>query len=66
MRVINAAFAPPLMDREALALWTRRSIHTIRARCPVHSYDEKGRAMYAVGPCEELLAGIPQSGRHAA
>ena len=64
MRVINGG--RPLMDREALAQWTRRSIHTIRAKCRVHSYDEIGRAMYDVQECEGALADIPQSGRHAA
>lgn len=55
-----------LMDREALAQWTRRSVHTIRAKCPVHSYDAVGRAMYDAYACEQQLNGIRQSGRHAA
>lgn len=55
-----------LMDREALAQWTRRSVHTIRARCPVHSYAEGGRAMYDAKACAKQLDGIVASGRHAA
>lgn len=55
-----------LMDREALAEWTHRSGHTIRARCPVHSRDATGRPMYAAHACAELLDGIPQRTRHAA
>lgn len=55
-----------LMDRVALAQWTLRSVHTIRAKCPVHSYDAVGRAMYDAYACEKLLNGIRQSGRHAA
>ena len=66
MRAILVSDELTLMDRPALAQWFGRSIHTIRARCPVHSYDEQGRAMYDVGECERILLKIHHSGRHAA
>jgi hypothetical protein len=66
MKVINVAFAPPLMDREALALWTHRSVHTIRAKCPVHSRDQQGRPLYDAYHCADLLAKVPEKLRHAA
>jgi hypothetical protein len=55
-----------LMDREALAQWTRRSAHTIRAKCLVHSYAADGRAMYDAHECAKTLERVAQSGRHAA
>jgi len=66
MKVVPVTKELVLMDRQALAQWTRRSAHTIRAKCPVHSYDEQGRAMYDVGECERILMTIHRSGRHAA
>lgn len=48
-----------LMDREALAQWTDRSIHTIRFRCAVAEYDTAGRALYDAEACADLLRSIP-------
>lgn len=47
-----------LVDREALAMVTRRSVHTIRLRCEVVRY-YKGRALYALEEEIERLASIP-------
>jgi hypothetical protein len=55
MRVIPIGPKQWLMDREALAQYTYRSVHTIRARCAIHSYDEIGRALYDVGAAIEIL-----------
>jgi hypothetical protein len=55
-----------LMDREALAQWTERSIHTIRFRCAVAEYDEMGRALYDAEACADLLRSIPTRHRVAA
>lgn len=66
MKAVHVTDDLILMDREALAVWTRRSVRTIRARCPIHSYDSAGRAMYDAKGCAEQLDGIPQRVRHAA
>jgi hypothetical protein len=66
MKAIFVSDDLTLMDRPALSQWFGRSVHTIRAKCSVHSYDEQGRAMYDVGECEGILLKVPRSGRHAA
>ena len=48
----------PLVDRQTLAALSRRSVHTIRARCPVVGH-EKGKALYDMEHCLVILAGIP-------
>lgn len=47
-----------MMDRAALAEWTKLSVHTIRARCPVDGYDRQGRAMYDADTCWKLLESV--------
>lgn len=49
---------PVLVDREALAMITRRSSHTIRLRCEVVRYRD-GRALYALEREVARLADIP-------
>jgi hypothetical protein len=66
MRAVRVTDDLVLMDREALAQWTHRSVHTIRAKCAVHSYAADGRAMYDAHECAKTLDGVAQSGRHAA
>lgn len=46
-------------DREALAIWLRRSPETIRKRCPVAEYHTDGRALYEMESCAMLLDEIP-------
>lgn len=66
MNIVTIAPDLWLMDREALATWLGRSVHTVRARCPVHSYDPVGRALYDAHACAALLDRIPQRARRAA
>ncbi len=66
MNVVSVDADVWLMDREALATWLGRSVHTVRARCTVHSYDHVGRAMYDAHSCAALLDSIPRRTRHAA
>lgn len=47
-----------LVDREALAMLTKRSVHTIRLRCDVVRY-YRGRALYALEREVERLGHIP-------
>lgn len=47
-----------LVDRQTLAVLAGRSIHTIRARCPVVGH-EKGKALYEMEHCLVILTGIP-------
>lgn len=53
---------PVLVDREALAMLTKRSVNTIRLRCEVVRY-YKGRALYALEREVERLAEIPTRSR---
>lgn len=53
-----------LVDREALALLTKRSKHTIRARCRVVRYRD-GRPLYALEESVEILSAIPTRRRDA-
>lgn len=45
------------VDRQTLSVLTQRSVHTIRARCPIVGH-ERGKALYDVEDCVEILAGI--------
>lgn len=54
-----------LMDREALAQWTSRSVNTIRARCTPVDRTDDGRPLYDAEACYELLATIPKRRRPA-
>lgn len=49
---------PPLVDREALALITHRSVHTIRAHCQVVRYRGK-HPLYDLHRERARLATIP-------
>jgi len=55
-----------LMDREALAVHTGRSVHTIRAHCAPVRYDDMGRALYDSDRCWTLLEVVPTRRRAAA
>jgi hypothetical protein len=55
---------PTLVDREALALLTRRSAETIRRRCRVERY-RGGRALYILHEAVQALAEVPQRQRPA-
>lgn len=46
-------------DREALAVWLKRSPETIRKRCPVIEYHADGRALYDMEVCAGILGLIP-------
>ena len=54
-----------LIDRQTLAHLTRRSVETIRRRCPVAEY-QHGKALYDIDVCEPILNGIPTRRRVAA
>lgn len=47
-----------LIDRQTLATLSGRSIHTVRARCPIAEHRD-GRALYDSELCEAILAAIP-------
>jgi hypothetical protein len=49
-----------LMDRPALAEWTRRSVRVIRQHCVVIEYDSAGRALYDARASADLLLTVPQ------
>lgn len=53
-----------LVDREALSMITKRSVHTIRARCTVVRY-RSGRPLYDLEREVERLAAIPVRRRDA-
>lgn len=50
---------PVLVDREALAMITGRSVHTIRARCTVARRHWDGSPLYNVEAEVQRLAKIP-------
>jgi len=54
-----------LIDRQTLAHLTRRSVHTIRFRCPVAEYRD-GKALYDINVCEPILDSIRTRRRVAA
>lgn len=43
-----------LMDRRTLAMLSGRSVHTIRAKCPVVTH-RRGRALYDMEQCAAIL-----------
>lgn len=45
-----------LCDREALATWAGRSVHTIRSKCPVVARTPTGRPLYNAEQCLDILA----------
>ncbi|OQO89918.1 hypothetical protein B1813_18940 [Saccharomonospora piscinae] len=47
-----------LLDRQTLAVLTGRSVHTIRARCPVERHHD-GKALYDMDRCKAILDAIP-------
>lgn len=47
-----------LLDRQTMAHLADRSVHTIRAKCPIAEH-HLGRAMYAMEECLAILAAIP-------
>lgn len=53
-----------LMDREALAAWTRRSERTIRTHCEIIDYIN-GRAIYDADASADLLEKVPTRSRAA-
>jgi hypothetical protein len=46
-----------LIDRQTLARLTGRSVHTIRARCPVAAHRD-GRALYDMDQAEAILGSL--------
>lgn len=62
MRVIHQP-QQTLMDREALAQWTKRSPRVIREHCPVSRYGYRGTALYDAEECAELLDKVPRRDR---
>lgn len=54
-----------LLDRQTMAFVSDRSVHTIRARCPIAAH-HLGRAMYDMEQCLTLLADIPTRQRATA
>ena len=64
--IVLAKRTPVLVDREALAMITGRSVHTIRARCPVARRHWDGSPLYDVEAEAERLANIPTRRRGAA
>lgn len=57
--------AVTLMDREAIATLTKRSPHTVRARCRVVERTPDGRPLYDAYECEATLSTIPTRNRAA-
>lgn len=47
-----------LIDRQTLAQLAGRSVHTIRARCPIADH-HNGRALYDMEQCAAILDRIP-------
>lgn len=54
-----------LIDRQTLAKLTGRSVHTIRARCPIERHKD-GKALYDAERCEAILADIEDRKRRRA
>lgn len=57
--IVLTRLDPILVDREALAMITGRSVHTIRFRCKVERYHYSGRPLYALEDEVARLARIP-------
>jgi hypothetical protein len=47
-----------LIDRQTLAKLTGRSVHTIRAKCPIADH-RQGKAVYDMEECAAILNEIP-------
>jgi hypothetical protein len=47
-----------LIDRQTLAKLTGRSVHTIRAKCPVAGH-RQGKAVYDMDECDDILNAVP-------
>lgn len=47
-----------LLDRQTMAGMAGRSVHTVRAKCPVAEH-HFGRAMYDMEACLALLDAVP-------
>jgi len=54
-----------LIDRQTLALLTGRSVHTIRARCPIADH-RNGRALYDMEQVAAILQDTPARQRRTA
>lgn len=52
-----------LCDREALAVWLKRSPETIRKRCPVADRTSTGRPLYNMEQCVAILDEIEARAR---
>lgn len=46
-----------LIDRRSLATLAERSVHTVRARCPIAEHRD-GRALYDMEQCAAILGRI--------
>lgn len=57
--IVRYEDARVLVNREALAMLTGRSPHTIRARLQPTAHDEKGRPLYVLDEAEQVLKAIP-------
>lgn len=47
-----------LADREAVAVWLKRSPNTIRKHCVPVAHTATGRPLYSMEHCELILAGV--------
>lgn len=54
-----------LLDRQSMAHISGRSVHTIRAKCPIAEH-HLGRAMYAMEECLAILGEVPTRQRETA
>jgi hypothetical protein len=54
-----------LIDRQTLAHLAGRSVHTVRARCPIAEH-RAGRALYDMEQAAAILGRIPTRRRHTA
>jgi len=52
-----------LMDRQALAQWTRRSIRVIREHCQPIARGTRNAALYDADECASLLDQVPRRRR---
>lgn len=52
-----------LIDRQTLAHLAGRSVHTVRARCPIAEH-RGGRALYDLEQAAAILADVPTRRRH--
>ena len=53
------------VDRQTLAYLTKRSVQTIRAKCPIAGHHD-GKALYDMDECEAILKAIPTRQRDQA